>query len=427
MAHGFDMLSQQSIFAILGGLLKSKCTLLSVLGLASACSDNVDVLVARPVKTQWLAVEEAQLSGFDALSAWQTQVNLGVGAQFDGAVVDLGFSYAAVTAVPLNPPDFAPAVQVMRSMSLTKMSANFQRVFLGQLNVDWSDESGFQQIAANVEQAAALTNQAQMRGVMIDSQMYGKSAFAVPEQSPLGFEALERLVRQRGAELTAAWLRGFPNSEIMVSWAYAEMFREVCIAGHDLRTHPYALFPAFLDGMRQSLDRSGSGSNLIDAFLPSYPARPVSHFATFKAMVHADEDQIRKSWKPNIVTHWDDLGILRGPVQWPATYTITCDPATAARLRVPLRAAFGLMVDYEIDAFPRALGPEVPRTAYGPGTFAPAMAAAARASDSYVWLYSGFSAWWIESPTRPRVGAATWQEIVTARSQIVSDPLGGTQ
>lgn len=427
MAHRFDIVAQQSKFAILVVLLKATSKFLSVLGLLTSCSDNADVLVARSVKTQWLAVEEAQLTGLNDLSAWQTQVNLGVGSQFDGAVVDLGFGYAAIAPAPLNPADFSPAVQVMRSMSSTKMSANFQRVFLSQLSVDWSDEAGFQQIATNVEQAAILTNQAQMRGMMLDIQMYGKSAFAVPEQSALGFEALEGVVRQRGAELAAAWLRGFPTSEVMVSWAYAEMFRDVCITGNDLRTHAYALFPAFIDGMRQSLARNGNRSQLIDGYLPSYPARPASHFATFKAAVHADEDQLRKVWQPNIVTHLDALGNLRGPIQWPASYTVTCDAATAARLRVPLKAAFGLMVDYEIDAFPRTLAPEVPRAAYGPGTFVPAMVAAARASDSYVWLYSGLRSWWIDSPTRPRVGTATWQQISTARSQLVNDPLGGAQ
>ena len=234
------------------------------------------------------------------------------------------------------------------------------------------------------------------------------------------YRALRDFVRQRGAALATALVRGFPQVELMFSWAYGEMFRALCLEGEVLASHPYALYPAFLEGMQEAVARAGTGAKMIDGFLPAYPARRPQDFKVFRALVHADYAAMAQRWQPQIVSHWDGLGQTRGPVKWPDTYAVKCDPQTVARLAVPLPAAFGIMVDYNVDAFAQPLPPEVPR--YANDALAPAIMAAMHASDTYVWLYAGFGSWWGDRPGA-EVDPALFDAVVTAKQRLHSNPL----
>lgn len=383
--------------------------------------------MARPVTAEFLATDPQHPSGLLQLQQWQTQTNLGVGKGLDGAIVDLGFSRAVFSTSVFEPTQYLPAAQVVRSVGASGVAVNLQRLDLSAMTgAAWTDDVAFAQMATRLEAAGALIQQAQMRGVLLANQMYGQSVFAVPPGTEMSFGAWEALVRRRASDLTAALLRGFPSVEIMVLWAYSEMFREVCLEGRKLPDHPYALYPAFLDGVRDALGRATNGAKLIDGYLPAYPVRSPAHFSTFAALVHGDQAMLARHWQPNIVTHWDDLGLSPGPVQWPSSFTVVCDKAMASRLSIPLPTAFGLMVDYDINDFPGKVAGGIVRESLAPGLLEAAIAAAARASDSYIWLYSEKRSWWLESGEFARVDDATRQSVRAARARLSSDPLGIT-
>lgn len=400
---------------------RTVCLLLQA-GLLSCGSSGADVLTARPSPALLAAHESQGATGMPALQSWQSQMIGGRGQPFDGAVVDLGFRYQAASGVPVVAADHAAEVSLVRAVAAAGKRQNFQILNLSPLPADWQDDATFAIIERNFETAAALAAQAQMPGLVIENQMYGASAFAFPANAPVSFAQQEDVVRERGAALGAALVRGFPQVQLLFSWAYAEMFRALCFEGGTLQAHPYALYPAFLEGMQRVIERAGTGAKIIDGFLPAYPTRRPQDFQLFRALVHADYAGVAQKWQPQVVSHLDDLGRQRGPVTWPDEFAVKCDPQTATRLAVRLPAAFGLMVDYNVDAFARELPQDVPR--YGAEALAPAIMAAVRASDTYVWLYTGFGSWWDRGAAPSSVDPAVFTAVSRAKQQLVEDPLG---
>lgn len=393
-----------------------------VLGLAltCGCSGDVDVLVARPNESLLLAMSEERPTSPEEWRNWQEGVMAGELDGFAGAVLDLGFGAGGFGSQSLDAQTYTPTVAIVGATA-TRFAHHFQLLSLSGEPPPWTSDEFFAQATLYFETAARLAREAGMTGLFIDNQSYGPPIFALPAEGGLSLAEWEPIVRQRGAEVMAALLRGFPGATVMLAWAYAEMFREVCVAGNDLAAHPYALYPAFLDGMRQVVRQSSPSARLLDGYLPAYPARDPAHFPLFAALVAHDEAKVERLWRPDVVTHWDDLGRLPGPVQWPARYTRSCSDAVAKRLQHPLEASFGLMVDYVEEAFPRTLAASGPAAVL---PFAPALASALRASTSYVWLYADSAEWVKTKAAVPKVSAETMSDVAAARQAAAEDPLG---
>lgn len=378
------------------------------------------MLVAKPLPALLAASEADTPQGVADLRAWQAAMLSANGSAFDGAIIDLGFRREAASGAPLVAADFAEEVAVVRAVAAAGKTQNFQILNLNALPLDWRDDAAFAAIESNFETAATLVEQAQMPGFLIDNQMYGPSAFAVTPGDEAGFAQLEQIVRARGDALAAAFIRGFPHVQLMFAWAYAEMFRSLCLEGGMLQTHPYALYPAFLEGVQNAIMRAGTNAKLIDGFLPAYPARQAQDFQVFRALVNADHAAVERGWHPQIVSHWDDLGQDRGPVKWPDEYRLRCDPQTATRLKVPLPSGFGLMVDYDMDGFAKAVPAELPR--HSATALAPAIMAAMQAADTYVWLYTAAGSWWRDTADG-RVSLGIVEAVRSAKQQLADNPL----
>ncbi|MDX2020489.1 MAG: hypothetical protein SF187_09625 [Deltaproteobacteria bacterium] len=358
------------------------------------------------------------VTGTAEIQALQTQLAQGP-SPFQGAVLDLGLDDVFATPTEIASGDFAQAEAAARGLRDLGLVHNFQKISLNRLPMTWDDEAAFAVIVRNLEMAARSAAAAGMRGLWLENQMYGRSVFAVATDR--SFDSDEALVLKRGSEMAAALVRGFPGAELILLWGYSEMWREVCIMGRPLPSHPYALYPAFLDGLRQGL--ANGQTRLIDGYLPAYPARAAAPFQMFRSLVHADHNQLERAWQPDVVTHWDGLG-AGGPLLWPARYAVTCDAATSMRLSVPLPASFGLMIDYDMDAFMNPVPATVPRptTADLPR----GIAAALRSTDAYVWLYAGASSWW-PAASRPQVPDSVSKAVLDAQAQVALDPVGWPQ
>ncbi|MDZ4694985.1 MAG: hypothetical protein SGI86_07510 [Deltaproteobacteria bacterium] len=380
--------------------------------------ESGDIFVARPLRTTLIAYGVAPVgeSGIGALLAAQRTAPVGF---LDGVVLDLGFGFQGIGRGAV--PDVSAAVVVAAQLPSVGLFQNYQVLRPAIDFVDWSDDALFVEAERSFEATGKAIQAAGMKGVFFDHQATGaRIAWSLADQSPEStLVAMESLIRRRARGLVAAFARGFPGAEWILAWGPSELWRHVCYESAALATHPYGLYPAFVEGMREVLPSDA----LVDGYLPAYPARDAHDFETLSHLIAGRRDALERSWRPGIVTHWYGTGPDNGPRRWPDAPSRTCDDATSQRLSVPTRIGFGILPEYDQINFDfAAVG--LSGTAFEPARLADTIAAAMRHSESVVWLRAELFSFWPHVGVLPSYPQVYWAAFAGARQQLTTNPLG---
>lgn len=321
-------------------------------------------------------------------------------APFEGMVLDVGFD-ADWWGRDLDRAAFDESVAVLARAPFGRLKANFQRVTLSSVGTAWDpfDDALFARAAANARVTGQLVKDAGLRGIFLDTQSYGSPMWVYPGGAAARpFAEYEEKVKQRGYELMSALVEGDPAATVLLSFAYAEAFRETCIEGTPLEATRYALLPAFLDGMFKARADARASAPIIDAFLPSYPAKAPASFQLFYDLIHFDWPSVMAHWFPGVISYLflsgTDPGI--GLQQWPDRPVMSCTDADRAKVARDVPAAFGLAIAYDSwsrGGFHTSPG-ELDQNYYTPRQFSDVLGAALRATDRYVWIWSASVTWW---------------------------------
>lgn len=380
--------------------------------------ESGDIFVALPVRTPVIA-HGMTPTGENEIGVLLVAQRTAPVRFMDGVALDLGFGFQGIGRKVV--PDVSAAVLVAAQLPGVGLVQNYQILRPAIEFVDWTDDALFVEAERSFETMARGIRLAGLRGVFLDHQIYGTpNAWSLAEQPTVStLSAMEALVRHRARGLMAAFVRGYPNAEWILEWGTSELWRQVCYENATLSTHPYGLYPAFIEGMRDALP---SGA-LVDGYLPAYPSRDPRDFETLSHLIAGRRDALERSWRSGIVTHWYGTGPENGPRRWPDAPVRTCDDATSQRLSVPMRVGFGILPEYGQLPFDLvAVG--LSGAVFEPTRLADTLAAAMRQSESIVWLRAELFSFWPQADGLPLYPQVYRDAVAEARQQLQMDPLG---
>ncbi|MDQ3035398.1 MAG: hypothetical protein M3Y87_23540 [Myxococcota bacterium] len=323
------------------------------------------------------------------LDAIATAIETGGALVFDGMVLDLGYA-RALTRAPVDAPEAdAMAARLARS-PLSQMTESYVLVEVRPGDMDWRDEASFAPAVENVRRAAASARAAGARGLFLDTQAYEGQLFSLPDVAPgASFEDVALAVRERARAIMRAVLGELADPVIVLTLGPGEVWRSVCLDGVALELDRYGLLPSFVDGLGDEIAAAGRGT-VIDGQLGAYPVTQVRALELLHAIGRgADDAELAARWIPGVPTYrWPrDPALESGEITLPDVFAVRCAPATAARVRRPMRAGLGLMLDYEQVAFESdpALFDRNYRT---PAELRAVLGAALERADGLVWLFA---------------------------------------
>lgn len=234
--------------------------------------------------------------------------------------------------------------------------------------MDWFDDGQWETIAGNLLLVAETARQAGCVGICFDPEPYGPSPWTDSLRTDaVGRERLRAQVRLRGGEFISALQEGLPGLRLLTLYQlnlFGDLGREPDPKRREqsLASHPYSLYPAFIDGM---LDALGPETRLIDGNESSY--------------------------------YYDDSeSYLRGFHSMRQTVLPLVSPSNRTTYRAQVDAGMALYVD-------QVLALRQPPTRYLSHYLDPAdrlrwfehnVYWALRSADEYVWCYSERMNWW---------------------------------
>ena len=116
-------------------------------------------------------------------------------------------------------------------------------------NIDWLDED-WSIVANNAFVAGTICRKGHLDGIWFDLETADGGPFNWfrGRKSTASYEHYTRTVRRRGREWMAAACRAKPDIAVMISHGYGDI-RAFGGDSESLRTNPYGLMPAFIDGL----------------------------------------------------------------------------------------------------------------------------------------------------------------------------------
>ena len=293
---------------------------------------------------------------------------------------------------------FQPAVADLKACKFTKFTDNFVLFLASPGTVAWDDDAAWAVMSEKFAITAWVAKQGGAKGLALDFEQYGKPLFHFNPKDGRTFEATVALVRKRGAEAMRAIAREYPDATVFTLFLNSI---NVHAGKNDkpetiLPQSPYALLPAFFDGM---LDAAPAGMTLVDGCETGYYLN-------------------------------GDLQYLR----WAATMRSCTGPAirlvsaeNRRKYRAQVEAGFGFYLDSYLNApggtyyfGPKSGGTRVDRLRDN-------LTAAGLASDQYVWVYGEQCKWWdVKAPQESTSSFAKtvghgrrWEEAMPGVTQAI--------
>ena len=286
---------------------------------------------------------------------------------FDGCVfgVRLGegrgsgsFTWQFWGSRPFSRADLAEAFADLGALQPRRFTENFLRVNVTPGDVDWFDD--FSAILTNARLAGEMARTGQARGVVLDVEQYQGQIFdyrtrkLAPSRS---WDAYAAQARLRGREIMSALQDGYPGLTVFLSFGHSLAWVLSERGRRPLSEVSYGLLAPFLDGM---LEAAHGRTRLVDGYELSYGFLNAGQF-----------DEARQLVKTGV----------KPIVGAPRPY------------RQRLQLGFGLWLDYDW----RRRGwstQELSGNYFSPERLEIIVAAALRASDKYVWIYTETPRWW---------------------------------
>ena len=254
--------------------------------------------------------------------------------------------------------DLAGAFADARALRPRRFRESFLRVNVTPGELDWFDD--FTAVTANARLAGRLARAARARGIVLDVEQYQGQLFDCRRQrqrAPRSWATLATQARRRGAAIMAAFQDGYPGLTLLLSFGHSLPWVQSDEGRLPLEQCGYGLLAPFLDGV---LDAARGRSRVIDGYELSYGFREPRQFDDARRLV--------------------EQGVL---------------PMVGARdaYRARVGVGFGIWLDYDW----RRRGwsaTELQSNYLTPEGLERVTAAALRASDEYVWIYSETPRWW---------------------------------
>lgn len=247
-----------------------------------------------------------------------------------------------------------------------KFTDNFV-MMLAASEQDWFDDAQWAAILGNTRLVAKAGAIGKCIGVCFDPEPYGKNPWTFTEvaHKDKSFAEYEAVCRRRGAQFMQAIEAEFPHPRILTFYLMS-LFSEYCTPmtpqerAAKLSQHPYALYPAFFEGM---LEAASPGAFFIDGNENAYYYTESSQY--FSAYHLAKQRAL----------------YLIDPALWPK-YRAQVQSGQA----LYIDQYFGLRTD-------RVLGHYM-TPAEQPLWFEHNVYWALTSTDEYVWCYSERMNWW---------------------------------
>ncbi len=180
---------------------------------------------------------------------------------FDGLVFRLKGGGNVLDPKPLDAAHYAEDYDNVSNIAWEKFTDNFVIMWAAS-EQDWFNDDQWKIIEVNTGLVSHAARLARCVGICFDPEPYGKNPWnyaEVAHKDSKSFDEYRVQVRARGAQFMRALQREFPNPQILSLYQFA-MFGEMCrpmdpaARAKALEAHPYALYPAFLNGMLEAAD-----------------------------------------------------------------------------------------------------------------------------------------------------------------------------
>ena len=270
----------------------------------------------------------------------------------------------------------AGALKDLQETDLTKCKDNYLWVvsYLGSGHFDWYDDAWWETVLSNVEGLARLAKEGGLKGIVLDCEEYGCPFWSWGGGRP--DYALKNLdtykdktwsqtrdqCRQRGRSFAKAINKAYPGCMIWLTYGYSHIVHKLPEGTQDLSDGGNGLYAAFLDGM---LEGSDDETVFIDGFEGSYRFSETEEFVRLRDVV------TKNALKHTMV---------------PESY------------RKKIRVGFGLYVDMYNYKNSHPWYSDRPEDNYlTPARLEKAVTNALAVGDGYVWIYSEYPSWWLDS------------------------------
>ncbi|HLK57867.1 MAG TPA: hypothetical protein VKU00_14970 [Chthonomonadaceae bacterium] len=309
-------------------------------------------------------------------------------APFDGVVLgaygwegkrQINFAKTSFGREAYTKEQFQTAVNQLRGTHFKKFTDNFLRFNVEPGDVDWFDDAGWSAIVKNAAVASWICKEGHLKGIMFDTEQYGKRVFYYQNQPGKGnhtFEEYRDMARKRGHDFGAALVS--EKSDITVLFTYATSFmilEEKAPAPFSI----YGLLPPFIDGMMEATTKDAT---FVDALELAYPTKDKSHFEQLHQIV---ADSKKFSMIPD---QYSDR----------------------------MQVGFGLWLDKDYST--RGWDPDnTAKNYFQPDEFENALKHALATTDKYVWVYTEKVNWYTGKGMSDKYRNA----VANARASVHSD------
>ncbi len=233
--------------------------------------------------------------------------------------------------------------------------------------MDWFNDNHWKIIEAHVKLIAQIAKAGNLVGLCLDPEPYGNNPWSYDDYIQYSFEEVSEKVRERGEQFITAIQADMPHVKLLTLYNFSLYHsvadvKTVRARERKLKTYPWPLYPAFLDGMLQA---AGPSVTIIDGFEQSYSFYESNQFFEGRDVIKSKSMDIvspenRQKYKEQVS----------------AGMAVFVDHLLAMRPKPKLYAS------YYLDEETRLLW--LQKNVYN----------ALLASDEYVWLYSQRMNWW---------------------------------
>ena len=255
--------------------------------------------------------------------------------------------------------DFTRAVEDLKSTDMGRLTDNFVHVAVRGPKVMGLFHQGWPQVVENARVLSWLCRETGLKGITLDVEDAAPLNYSEGLRDERSFADCVARARQCGREYMSALCEYYADITLFLThghWVAAD-YMDRC-GGSQLEDVPYALLPAFIDGL---LEGAAEGANVVDGMENTYP---LMHYDTFRYfMDRADA----------------------------ATLALTAVPEL---FRTRMSRALGIWPGFPHDYGTAALSSDPESNHFSPERLKHAIHNALSLSDKYVWLWSGANTWW---------------------------------
>lgn len=306
---------------------------------------------------------------------------------FDGVVVELHTGPRVFLRHSYPAGAFTRDESDLGSFHSTRLTDNFLLMWTTRdPDWDWYSDSDWSATEHNVRSFARVAHIGGFRGIMLDTEAYGPSAWDYrqqPHRDQYSLSAYEDQVRKRGGQFMRALLSELPDAQVLLTYGPASLTLYRANTGNREVEASYGLLLAFLEGAQQELS---GGARLIDANEGAYYYSTPQEFTAAADRLHRD-------------------------------LAAQCAHPRSGTCKAPWGVAQAVYVDWSVPPAGKfdTLGAFMASPSDRQRLLEQNVYWALKTSDEYAWVYSQGLNWW-----KQQVPAGVGESVTDAKRRFVS-------